>query len=83
MNDGILLPFRFQVHDFQAFEKVFPTLKIGVQGGRQKTLAEPTRTTEEDILHSCHLPHKVGFVDVNIVTFPDFGEGLDADGIFA
>ena len=80
----VLLPFLLQLHYLQAFEEVFASLEVRLESCGEQTLAESPRTTEEDTLGRLHhLPGKVGFIDVDVIVFPDFRERLYAYGVFA
>ena len=56
--------------------------EIGVQGGSEQRFAEPARAAEKNVLVFCHLPYKVGLVNIDVIAFPYLRKGLDSNGIF-
>ena len=72
MQHRILLPGLFQISYGQAFEQFTPALKIRLQRGKQKTLAETPRTAKKIGLSGCDQTIDQGrliHIDITFTTY--------------
>ena len=83
MQHGPRRPLRLQAGDGQAFEQLALALEVGLQGGDEQRLAEPTRAAQEVVAARGHHPvHQRRLVHIDISVHAQTLETLYANRIF-
>ena len=83
MEHRVLHPFLLVISNGQSLEEFLSSLEISLEGRSKERLAESSRTTQKDVLHS-FLPeiHDIlGLVYIEIIALSDIRECLYPYGI--